>query len=81
MPNPEDRIQGDDAVLIDHQGRVYRTYISFQHLRDPIGINPKTGIFLAASEDGGLTYDEPIALIDHLNKAIDFVTMNSCSDV
>ena len=72
VPNPEERIQGDDAVLIDHQGRVYRTYISFQHLRDPSGINPKTGIFLAASEDGGLTYDEPIALIDHLNTIVPF---------
>ena len=67
MPNPEGRVQGDDAVVIDHQGRVYRTYIAFKHLRNPDGIAPSTGIHLAASDDGGLTYTSPVPLIDHLN--------------
>ncbi len=72
MPNPEGRVQGDDAVVIDHTGRVYRTYIAFKHLRDPEGVFPRNGIFLAASEDGGLTYEPAVPLIDHLNSIVPF---------
>jgi hypothetical protein len=72
MPNPEGRVQGDDAVVIDHEGRVYRTYLGFKHLRNPEGVFPKTGLFLAASSDGGLTYEPPITLVDHLNTIVPF---------
>ena len=72
IPNPEGRVQGDDAVVIDHTGRVYRTYIAFKHLRDPEAAFPRTGIFLAASHEGGLTYETPVPLIDHLNSIVPF---------
>jgi hypothetical protein len=72
MPNPEHRVQGDDAVVIDHTGRVYRTYLGFKHLRNPNGVLPKTGLFLAASDDGGLTYEPAVTLIDHVNSIVPF---------
>ena len=72
MPNPDGRVQGDDAVVIDHRGRVYRTYLGFKHLRDPDALNPRNGLFLAASEDGGLTYEPPVTLIEHVNSIVPF---------
>ncbi len=72
VPNPEGRVQGDDAVVIDHTGRVYRTYLGFKHLRNPEGVFPKNGLFLAASADGGLTYEPAVPLIDHLNTIVPF---------
>ncbi len=72
LPNPEGRVQGDDAVVIDRAGRVYRTYIAFKHLRDPEGLTPKTGIFLAASDDGGLSYAAAVPVIDHINTIVPF---------
>ncbi|MGD2135995.1 MAG: sialidase family protein [Gemmatimonadales bacterium] len=67
MPNPELRVQGDDAVVIDHEGRVYRTYIAFSQLRNPTGKRPTTGIYVAASNDGGLTWETPVPIVDHVN--------------
>ncbi|MDH3457015.1 MAG: glycoside hydrolase [Gemmatimonadota bacterium] len=72
MPNPHAKVQGDDAVAIDHTGRVYRTYLGFRHLRNPRGVFPRNGLFLSASEDGGLTYEPEVVLIEHLNSIVPF---------
>lgn len=72
MPNPHHKVQGDDAVVIDHEGRVYRTYLGFRHLRNPNGVYPRNGLFLSASEDGGLTYEPEVILIEHLNSIVPF---------
>ncbi|UCF19051.1 MAG: glycosyl hydrolase [Gemmatimonadota bacterium] len=72
MPNPEGRVQGDDAVVIDHEGRVYRSFMGFAHLRNPRGVHPKTGLFVAASNDGGLTYEPAVPYIDHINSITPF---------
>jgi hypothetical protein len=61
-----------DAVVIDHEGRVYRTYLGFRHLRNPRGVFPRNGLFLATSEDGGLTYEDEVVLIEHLNSIVPF---------
>ncbi len=72
MPNPAEKVQGDDAVVIDHAGRVYRTYLGFRHLRNPGGVFPRNGLFLRSSDDGGLSYDDEAVLIEHLNSIIPF---------
>ena len=72
MPNPANKVQGDDAVVIDHQGRLYRTYMGFRHLRNPKGVFPRNGLFLRASDDGGLTYGDEVVLIEHLNSIVPF---------
>jgi hypothetical protein len=72
MPNPEGRVQGDDAVVIDQHGRVLRSYIAFKHLRDPEALQPSNGIYMTASEDGGLSFDTPVPLIDHVNSIVPF---------
>jgi hypothetical protein len=72
MPNPHAKTQGDDAVVIDDEGRVYRTYLGFRHLRNPRGIFPRDGLFLSASDDGGLTYEDEVVLIEHLNSIVPF---------
>lgn len=72
IPNPDGLVQGDDAVVIDHRGRVHRTYLGFKHLRNPDGTFPRNGLFLSASEDGGLSYAPRVVLIEHLNSIIPF---------
>ena len=72
MPNPEGRVQGDDAVVIDHEGRVIRTWLGYAHLRDPRGVTPKTGLFASSSGDGGFTWTDPAPLVDHLNTIVPF---------
>jgi len=72
VPNPDRRVQGDDGVVIDHTGRVYRTYLSFKHLRNPEGLTPMTGLFAAVSNDGGLTYAELAPIVDHINTIVPF---------
>jgi hypothetical protein len=72
MANPEGRVQGDDAIAIDHTGRIYRTYLGFAHLRDPDGVFPKNGLFLSATNGIGLTWEEPVTLVDHLNSIVPF---------
>ncbi len=72
MPNPADKVQGDDAVVIDHEGRVYRSYLGFRHLRNPEGVYPRNGLFLRASDDGGLSYGDEVILVEHLNSIVPF---------
>ncbi len=72
MPNPDDKVQGDDAVVIDHEGRVYRTYLGFRHLRNPDGVFPRNGLFLRASSSGGRSYEREVILVEHLNSIVPF---------
>ncbi len=63
--NPDGRVQGDDAVVFDKTGRLFHSYISFSGLREENPENPRNGIFLKRSFDGGVTWDEPVAVLDH----------------
>lgn len=67
MPNPETRVHGDDAVVIDHRGTIHRTWIGFTGLRNERQLFPTTGIFHSCSVDGGLTWSDPFPVVDHLN--------------
>lgn len=71
IPNPEGRVQGDDAVTIDATGRIFHSYISFSQLRNPRGMMPKTGIYVAYAADGGLEWT-PTVVVDHVNSIVPF---------
>ncbi len=65
-PNPDRRIQGDDAVAFGPDGAAHRTYIAFDGLRGKRPSRARNGIFLSSSRDG-LTWSEPVPIIDHVN--------------
>lgn len=65
-PNPDGRVQGDDAIVFGPDGTAYWTYIAFTGLRAPRPLRAATGIFVNASRDG-LKWAAPVPVIDHIN--------------
>src|SRR5947207_10084816 len=65
-PNPDQRVQGDDAIAFGPDGVAHRTYIAFDGLRNPKATRARTGIFTSASRDR-LLWSEPVAIVDHVN--------------
>jgi len=66
-PNPDRRTQGDDAVTFDAQGNAYHSYISFEGIRVARPQRAWNGIFVSRSADGGVTWDDPVPVVDHIN--------------
>jgi len=64
-PNPQSRTQGDDAVTFDAAGRAYHSYISFDGIRVVRPQKAWNGIFVTSSDDGGLTWGDPVPVVDH----------------
>lgn len=71
-PNPERRVQGDDAVTFNSEGVAYRSYISFDGLYVQRPARALNGIFVCASTDGGLTWKDPVTVVDHKNTVSPF---------
>ena len=71
-PNPDNRVQGDDAVTFTGDGVAHHSFIAFSGLRDERPTNPRTGIFVTSSPDGGDTWTDLVAVVDHLNTITPF---------
>jgi len=69
--NTHHRVHGDDAVTIGRDGTVYHSYIAFDGIRVPRPDRASSGIFIRTSRDG-ISWNEPVAVIDHLNTAMPF---------
>ena len=69
--NPDNRNQGDDAVIFDADGVCRHTYIAFEGIRVPRPRRAATGIFLASSRDG-VAWDAPVPVVDHVNSVEPF---------
>lgn len=67
QPNPQGRVQGDDAVVFDGRGRAFRSYISFDGIRLARPPRAWNGIFVSRSDDGGWTWGDPVPVVDHIN--------------
>ncbi len=67
QPNPDRRTQGDDAVTFDAQGRAFHSYISFEGIRLPRPTKAWNGIFVSRSDDGGVSWGDPVPVVDHIN--------------
>jgi hypothetical protein len=70
-PNDHHRVHGDDAVTIGKDGTIYHSYIAFDGIRVPRPDRASSGIFVRTSRDG-LAWNEPVAVVDHVNSAIPF---------
>jgi hypothetical protein len=69
--NPDMRVQGDDAITFSRDGTAYHAYISFDGIRIERPERAWSGIFVASSKDG-LEWNQPVAVVDHVNTAIPF---------
>ncbi|MPY86525.1 MAG: glycosyl hydrolase [Luteitalea sp.] len=70
--NPEKRVQGDDAVVFDGEGRAFHSYISFDGIRVQRPTRAVNGVFLRRSDDGGRTWAAAEAVVDHRNTVTPF---------
>lgn len=69
FPLPEAFALGaaDPIVKFDRVGHVFVSWVSFEGLRDLEG---NTGVFVARSDDGGLTWRQPVAVTSHVYDGI-----------
>jgi hypothetical protein len=70
-PNPDGRVQGDDAIVFGRDGTAYHAYISFDGIRVERPNKAWSGIFVRSTRDG-MDWSTPVAVIDHINSAIPF---------
>ena len=63
--NPDDRVHSDPFIAFDAEGVAYRSYLAFvgAFLVDPE--RQANGLFLSSSINGGLSWSDPVAIIDH----------------
>ena len=70
-PNPDGRVQGDDAIVFGRDGTAYHSYIAFDGIRVDRPERAWSGIFVRSTRDG-LQWTPGVAVIDHINTAIPF---------
>lgn len=72
VADPKDLTQGDDAVYFSSDGTVYHIHLSFIGIRVSRPKRAANGMMVESSSDGGLTWSEPVAAINHENTVIPF---------
>jgi hypothetical protein len=70
--DPQDFVQGDDALAFGGDGVAYHTHLSFDGIRVPRPKRAESGILVSASRDGGLMWDAPVPTINHVNSVTPF---------
>lgn len=71
-PNPQNLVQGDDAITFGADGAAYHVNISFEGIRVERPRRAESGILVSASRDGGQTWGEPVPVINHINSVTPF---------
>src|SRR2546423_12065680 len=65
--NPQNLLQGDDAVAFGTDGAAYHVNISFDGIRTARPKRAISGIIVSASHDGGRVWGEPVPALNLLN--------------
>ena len=71
-PNPQNLVQGDDAITFGGDGAAYHVNISFEGIRVVRPKRAESGILVSTSRDGGQTWGEPVPAINHINSVTPF---------
>lgn len=71
-PDPKNLVQGDDVVVFSHDGVAYHVHLSFDGIRQPPPTRAENGMFINVSKDGGKTWTEGTAAVNHVNTVIPF---------
>lgn len=64
--------QGDDVITFDGKGNAHHAFIAFAGIYVPRPKRAITGIIISSSSDGGITWNEPVPAIDHINSVTPF---------
>lgn len=64
--------QGDDVVAFSSDGIAYHVHLSFDGIRVERPKRAESGILVSASRDGGLTWNDPVPVINHVNSVTPF---------
>jgi hypothetical protein len=70
--DPQNFIQGDDAMAFSSDGTAYHVHLSFDGIRVERPRRAESGIITSASRDGGLTWADPVPAINHVNSVTPF---------
>jgi BNR/Asp-box repeat len=68
----ENLVEGDDALAFGGDGTAYHAHLSFDGIRLPRPKRAESGILVSSSRDGGLTWDAPVPVINHVNTVTPF---------
>jgi hypothetical protein len=72
VENPKSLTQGDDVVYFGSDGSAYHAHLSFVGIRVARPQRAENGILIEASKDGGLTWNESVPAINHINSVTPF---------
>jgi len=72
VENPKGLTQGDDTVSFGSDGSAYHAHLSFVGIRLAKPTRAESGILVEASKDGGLTWNESVPAINHINSVTPF---------
>ncbi len=71
-PDPRNLVQGDDVVVFSHDGVAYHVHLSFDGIRLARPVRAENGMIVNVSKDGGNTWTDGTAAINHINTVIPF---------
>ena len=71
-PDPRNLVQGDDVLAFSHDGIAYHAHLSFDGIRLLRPPRAENGMIVNVSKDGGNTWTEGTAAINHVNTVIPF---------
>lgn len=71
-PNPPKLVQGDDVVAFSSDGVAYHVHLSFEGIRQARPVRAENGMIVNVSKDGGKTWTDGTAAINHINTVTPF---------
>ena len=71
-PNPTNLVQGDDVLAFSNDGVAYHVHLSFDGIRLARPVRAENGMIVNVSKDGGNTWTDGTAAINHVNTVIPF---------
>jgi len=71
-PDPKNLVQGDDVVVFSSEGVAYHAHLSFEGIRLARPVRAENGMIVNVSKDGGNTWTNGTAAINHINTVIPF---------
>jgi hypothetical protein len=71
-PNPTNLVQGDDVIAFSNDGVAYHVHLSFEGIRLARPVRAENGMIINVSKDGGNTWSDGTAAINHINTVIPF---------
>ncbi len=72
VADPRGLTQGDDTVYFGSDGTAYHAHLSFVGIRVAKPMRAETGILIEASKDSGLSWNESVPAINHVNSVTPF---------